>query len=65
MGGVEGGGHRAVFILRLDRDPRGQVTGVVERVRTGEKVRIDGLVDVGRLLAEMLAREAAEKTPGP
>jgi hypothetical protein len=47
MGVMDGEGHRAVFIVRLARDPRGQVTGVLERRRTGEKARIDGLVDVG------------------
>ena len=62
MGVVEGEGHRAVFIVRLDRDPRGVVTGVLERVRTGEKVRIDGLADVGRLLAELLARDEGRGT---
>ena len=35
-------GHQAVFIVRLARDPTGRVTGVVERVRTGEKERVRG-----------------------
>jgi hypothetical protein len=61
MGVVASEGHyRAVFIVRLDRDPGGQLTGVLERVRTGEKVRIDSLTDVGLRLAEMLAREEAD-----
>jgi hypothetical protein len=34
--------HWAVFIVRLDRDRRGQITGVIERPRTGEKARVDG-----------------------
>jgi hypothetical protein len=48
---------RAVFILRLERDALGRVTGVVERVRTGEKARVETLADVGPVLAAMLARE--------
>ncbi len=56
--------HRAVFIVRLDRDGLGRVTGVVERVRTGEKAKVDGLEDVGGLLAAMLARGEAEPAPG-
>jgi hypothetical protein len=52
--------HRAVFIVRLDRDGRGQITGVIERVRTGEKARVESLADVGSLFAAMLARERAE-----
>ena len=49
---------RAVFILRLERDALGRVTGVVERVRTGEKARVETLADVEPVLAAMLAREA-------
>jgi hypothetical protein len=60
----EQGLHRAVFIGRLDRDPGGRVSGVMERVRTGEKARGDALADVGSLLAAMLAREEAEPPPG-
>lgn len=48
MGVVESEAHRAVFIVRMNWDPGGQVTGVLERVRTGERVRIDGLADMGR-----------------
>jgi hypothetical protein len=62
--GGEQGLHRAVFIVRLDRDPGGRVSGVVERVRTGEKARVDALADVGSLLAARLAREDAEPPPG-
>jgi hypothetical protein len=50
--------HRAVFIVRLDRDADGQLTGVVERVRTGEKVRVGALADVGDVLLRMLAADA-------
>jgi hypothetical protein len=36
----------------------------VERVRTGEKARVEGIAQVGPLLAAMLAREAAEPVHG-
>ena len=55
----EEGLHRAIFILRLDRGARGRVTGVVERVRTGEKTRVETLAEVGDVLAAMLASEAS------
>jgi hypothetical protein len=61
MPGEREGLHRAIFIVRLDRDERGRVTGVVERVRTGEKARVDTLGDLGPVLAAMLAREAADR----
>jgi hypothetical protein len=49
--------HHAVFIVRLDRDDGGGVSGVIERVRTGEKARVDSLDGVGQTLAAMLARD--------
>ena len=49
--------HLAVFIVRLARDPTERVTGVVERVRTGEKQRVSAVEEIGPVLAEMLGRE--------
>jgi hypothetical protein len=51
--------HQAVFIVRLVRDPTGRVTGVVERVRTGEKERVAAVEEIGQILAAMLGREEA------
>jgi hypothetical protein len=59
------GRHRAIFILRLERDPLGRITGTVERVRTGEKVRLAGLAEVGPLLTAMLAGEEAPRGDDP
>jgi hypothetical protein len=53
--------HQAVFIVRLARDPTGRVTGVVERVRTGEKERVAAVEEIGSILAEMLGREGSEE----
>jgi hypothetical protein len=52
-------GYQAVFIVRLARDPTGRVTGVVERVRTGEKERVAAVEEIGPVLAAMLEREEA------
>jgi hypothetical protein len=52
--------RRAIFIVRLDRDPLGKVSGIVERVRTGEKARVEALTDLGRVLAALLARDETD-----
>ena len=57
MTGDAEGRHRAIFILRLDAGDEGRLTGVVERVLTGEKAWIDALEHVGQVLAAMLARD--------
>ena len=49
--------HRVVFIVRLARDPTGRVTGIVERVRTGEKERVAAMEEIGGVLTAMLERE--------
>jgi hypothetical protein len=53
--------QRAVFIVRLARDPAGRVTGVVERVRTGEKERVTLVEEIGSVLTAMLAREDSKE----
>jgi hypothetical protein len=42
------------FILRLSSDAAGRVRGVLERVRTGEKVKVEELDALGPLLGQML-----------
>lgn len=49
--------HQVVFIVRLARDRTGRVTGVVERVRTGEKERVATVEGIGQILTAMLDRE--------
>ena len=55
--------HRAVFIVRLDRDDVGRVSGVIERARTGEKAPVESLAAVGEILATMLAADETERRP--
>jgi hypothetical protein len=47
------------FIIRFGVDPAGQVTGVVERVSTGQKCRFHGFAEIS-LLMERMAREEEE-----
>ena len=53
---------QAVFIVRLARDAAGKVTGVVERVRNGQKERFTALEEVGAIVAQMLADDEADAT---
>lgn len=45
------------FILRLTTDGAGPVSGIVERVKTGEKHRFHGLDALAPLLAQLVAVE--------
>lgn len=47
------------FIVRVTEDEEGRRGGVVVRVRTGEQERFEGIEDITRVIAGMLAREAA------
>lgn len=44
----------STFIIRLVREPAGDVSGVIERVRTGAKERFEGRDALCRLMQEML-----------
>lgn len=50
--------RRASFVVRVSRDGAGRLSGVVERVRTGEKRRFQDLDAVSRLIARMLDDES-------
>jgi len=55
------------FIVRISVEA-GRVTGIVERVRTGEKERVRGLEDIGRIITRMLtgsAEGSQETRTGP
>jgi len=57
------------FIVRISPSRDGRLTGVVERVRTGEKHRFEGLDGLGAVLARAVATAADSgatgSTPGP
>ena len=49
------------FIVRVSRDCTGRLSGVVERVQTGEKHRFAGPTRLGHLIARMLTAEDEER----
>lgn len=57
-------GQRQTFIVRLTVADGGGVSGVVERVRTGEKERFDSAAALAELIAGMAAREATRRQEG-
>lgn len=48
-------GEYTTLIVRIVQDDAGRLSGVVERVRTGEKVRFHGLETLSRAVAALLA----------
>jgi hypothetical protein len=51
------------FIIRLMRADDGRVSGIVERVRTGEKRRFHGLDAIGTVIGSCLEDEAGRVSP--
>jgi hypothetical protein len=49
----------AAFVVRASRDGAGRVTGVVERVATGEKVRFIGADAMAEVIERMVPRASA------
>ena len=49
----------AIFIVRALREA-GSLSGVIERVRTGEKVRFQGGEAIGRIIARIVEAEAKD-----
>ena len=50
---ARGESRSATFVVRVTWRPD-RTSGVVERVRTGERERFDGLGEIGRVIARML-----------
>jgi hypothetical protein len=48
-------GEYTTLIVRIRQDDAGRLSGVVERVRTGEKVRFHGLETLRRAVTSLLA----------
>ncbi|MBI2204320.1 MAG: hypothetical protein HYU41_10775 [Candidatus Rokubacteria bacterium] len=49
------------FILRLSVDGAGRTSGVVERVRNGEKGRFYGIEELSPLIAQMMRGETQSR----
>lgn len=49
------------FIVRVSQDEAGQLSGIVERVRTGEKQRFYGPATIGQIIERTVAAESEEQ----
>lgn len=49
------------FVVRLSRDEAGRVTGIVERVRTGEKARFEGVAAIATVIARMAEADHTQR----
>jgi hypothetical protein len=59
------GVRRASFVVRLVRDGRGTVSGVIERVATGAKEAFHGLEAIGPTIGRMAeSQPAATRSAG-
>ena len=54
---MDSAGRKVTFVLRLSLGVGGQVTGVIERVSTGEKQQIHGIEAIGPVIAGMVSNE--------
>ena len=52
------------FIVRLTLGDGGALSGVVERVRSGEKQRFDSAAALAELIARMAERETTRRQEG-
>jgi hypothetical protein len=56
---------RASFVVRVVRDRRGTIRGVIERVATGAKEAFQGVEAIGPVIARMVEYEDASTPAGP
>ncbi len=54
--------HASTFIVRLIHNPTGEVSGVVERVRTGVKHKFEGRDALCELIRILVAKEDGGRT---
>jgi len=59
---MEPGSRYVTFVVRVVRDDAGQLGGIVERVRTGEKARFATTDGIGRLIAGMVVGEESPES---
>jgi hypothetical protein len=57
-------GRRTSFVVRVLRDSKGQLNGVIERVATGAKETFAGMEAIGRVIVQMLQRDGAPADTG-
>jgi len=54
--------HATTFIVRISQIDADPLTGIVERVRTGQKERFYGLDGISQAIARMVEREQRART---
>jgi hypothetical protein len=54
---------RTSFVIRVVRDRRGTISGVIERVATGAKEALKGSEAIGPVIARMVVYERASTLP--
>jgi hypothetical protein len=59
------GFRRSTFIVRVDRDDQGGISGVIERVRTGAKEAFRGVEAISGVIARMVEAEGVPPAPRP
>lgn len=52
------------FLVRITREPRGRLSGTVERVRTGRKERFHDAAAIGGVIERMLQDDHREVAAG-
>lgn len=52
------------FLVRITREPRGRLSGTVERVRTGRKERFRDAAAIGGVIERMLQDDHREVAAG-
>src|SRR5262245_3230486 len=55
-----GSPRRSSFIVRIDQDDAGGMSGMIERVRTGVKEAFRGVDEIGALILRMVEAETGE-----
>jgi len=58
-------GSTMTFIVRVTRSELGNVTGIVEQVKTGLKARVDRLEAVGQVIERMIERSESDEAQFP
>ena len=61
-GVIDASPHATTFIVRISQIDADPVTGIVERVRTGQKERFYGLEGINQAIARMVERERRART---
>jgi hypothetical protein len=50
-----------MFVVRARREAGGRWVGIVERARTGEKRRFEGVDEIGSIIADLLDQELTDR----